>query len=119
MHGKATISKNAFTFDSCQSADAEILENSFQLNGSLFVSRNGCAEFHRRCPMRVAPSIVPIAAGLNYFVKRTSVNYLVMLKVPVQGGRDDTQHLLEGMLPQVMTDITLDRKELKDELFND
>jgi len=55
------------------------------------------------------PLILPVSEGEDYWIKRSTQNYLVMLRLPVGETRAQTAQRIFDMLPHILGDITIDR----------
>lgn len=114
IEGIATISEKGFHFDSGMPSDEPILDSAIRLHGTLKVRENACVDFVGNGRIYLPPEIHPICQGEGYRVKRTSRHYIIQLKVPVVEKRADTWQRLADIMPRVMGEITLDRKEVLD-----
>jgi len=112
IEGIATISKGSFRFDSGLPSDEPAVEAQTIL-GKLRISENACADFRQDGrTTNLPPDITSVGDGDGYKIKRTTQNYIIQVKVPVVESRADTEARLRALLPVVMGDITLDRKEM-------
>lgn len=116
VEGIATLSENSFHFNSGLPQDEPLLDQEIRLRGELHVFQNGTALFHRRTPVSLPPEVHQVSQGMGYYLKRTSRNYIIHIKVPVMETRRDTQSTLDALMPTIMGDITLDRRELMEDL---
>ena len=113
--GVATISDKVFYFDSNLPDDCQVLPVEKKMQGCICISTNACARFTERCRVVLPPEINHVAQGEGYRVKRTTRHYIIQLKVPVVEHRATTEQRLVELLPVLLGEITLDRKELFDE----
>lgn len=118
IKGEATISEKGFFFNNSMSTDEPILDKALHMRGVLHVERNGNMEFENSQRTVMPPVIKSIADGHGYRVKRTSRNYLIQMKVPIIEAREVSERKIHNMLPVVMGEITLDRKEISMMLNN-
>ena len=114
LEGIATIGKRGFSFDSGMPSDEPVLEYAQKLHGTMNISQNGCAEFVDNGRVYLPPEWHNISQGENYTVKRTTRHYIIQVKVPIVEKRAVTEKKLNTIVPVVMGDITLDRKEVLD-----
>lgn len=110
IKGNALIAENKFKFIPTEEVFYTEPQN---LRGNLIINEDASAEFKMdgRCAA-VPPTMVPITAGNGCKVKRSSRNYIIQIKVPIFESRAETQERLEEMIPRIVGDITVDRKEL-------
>lgn len=124
IEGIATICRGSFTFDSGMPSDEPVTEAQV-LRGRLRIMPNGSAEIiSSKRNDNVPPEVTPIASGEGYRVKRTSRHYIIQIKVPKVESRSMTEARITEMVPSVMGEITMDRRELMengeyDTEFND
>ncbi len=113
IEGIATISNRGFHFDSGVPSNEPVLDKAMTLRGTLKVSKNGSATLedisHR---IYLPPQWHPVSEDINYRVKRTSRHYIIQVKLPIVESRAASQETLDQIVPAIMGDITLDRKEL-------
>ena len=55
-----------------------------------------------------------VCSGMNYKVKRSTRHYIIQVKVPVVEKRAVSEQKIRDIIPVVMGEITLDRKEILD-----
>ena len=116
IEGIATISKGVFRFDSGLPSDEPAVDPQMLL-GHLRVAPNACVDFRMDGrTTNLPPDIQSVADGDGYKIKRTTQNYLIQLKVPIDESRQQTEHRLHQMLAEVMGEITIDRRELHEAL---
>lgn len=112
--GVATIGDKEFCFDSNLPIDCQVLPAERKMQGCICISTNACVRFAERCRVVLPPEINNVAQGDGYKVKRTTRHYIIQLKVPVVEHRTTTEQRLVELLPVVLGEITLDRRELFD-----
>ena len=112
IEGIATISDKGFCFDSGMPSDEPVLDEALKLHGTLKVSENACVEFRDNGRIYLPPEVHRISEGQDYKVKRTSRHYIIQVKVPVVESRKATEERINDIIPTIVGDITLDRKEL-------
>jgi len=112
IEGIATITEKGFHFDSGMPSNEPVLDEAIKLHGTLKVAENACVDFVDNGRIYLPPEIHSVCEGENYKVKRTSRHYIVQMKVPVVESRMVSEEKINNMLPAIMGDITLDRKEL-------
>lgn len=111
IEGIATISKGMFRFDSGLPSDEPAVEPQ-NLLGRLIISQNASADF--RLDGRITnlpPDITTVADGDGYKIKRTTRNYIIQLKVPIEESRAEMEERIKQLLPIILGDITIDRTE--------
>lgn len=114
IEGIATIGNRTFSFDSGLPGGEPVLNAEQSLHGRMILKRNGSAQFQDNGRIFLPPQWHDVCSGNNYYVKRTSRHYIIQIKVPVVQKRTETQDTLDSIIPAVMGDITLDRKEVLD-----
>lgn len=112
VEGIATITERGFHFDSGVPSDEPLLDAPLKLRGVMNVSTNGCADLTNRGRVILPPVVDKVAEGDGYRIKRTSRNYIIQLKVPIVEPRTTTENTLKNLVPVIMGDITLDRREV-------
>lgn len=112
IEGIATFSEKGFHFDSGIPSNEPVLEMARKMRGTMVIGINGCADFTSSPRVILPPEVSPVAKSANYNIKRTTRHYIVQIKVPVVETRKTTQDTLNSILPAILGDITLDRKEL-------
>ncbi len=112
IEGIATISEKGFHFDSGMPSNEPVLNEEIRMHGTLKVAQNACVDFEDSNRVYLPPVINRICDGENYHVKRTSRHYIIQIKLPVLEKRQESEDRIEGIMPLVMGEITLDRKEL-------
>lgn len=112
IEGIASITERGFHFDSGMPSDEPVLNAPINLHGTMRVSRNGCADLTDDGRVFLPPEIHKVAHGDGYHIKRTSRNYIIQLKVPVVEKRTVTEENLKNLVPLIMGDLTLDRREI-------
>lgn len=112
IEGIATISKGGFSFDSGLPSNEQLCEAQ-TLKGRLGIKANGCIDFRRdRRYANLPPDINSVTDNEDYKLKRTSRHYIVQIKVPIMESRSETQERFDNIVPVVIGDITIDRKDL-------
>ena len=114
IEGFTTISDKGFSFDSGLPSDEPMLESALKLRGTLRVSENACVSFSECRRIYLPPEIHPVCQGEDYRVKRTSRHYILQVKLPIVQTRALSQERLDEIIPCVINEITLDRKEVLD-----
>jgi len=112
IEGIATISEKGFHFDSGMPSNEPVLDEAMKLHGTLKVAENACVDFVDNGRVYLPPEIHRVCEGEDYKVKRTSRHYIIQMKVPVVEKRAESEQKLNDIIPVVMGEITLDRKEL-------
>lgn len=112
VEGIATIDNGSFRFDSILPSNETVLDEPLKMRGTMKVSENACVEFQDERRLSLPPEIICVSEGQGYRVKRTSRHYLLQLKVPVVENRAETEDRIVDMMARALGDITLDRKEL-------
>lgn len=112
IEGIASISKRGFSFDSGIPSNEPILDYEQKLHGQMLIRQNGSAEFVDNGRVYLPPHINEIARGENYTLRRTTRHYILQVKVPVVESRAESEQKFGELMPLVMNEITLDRKEL-------
>ena len=112
IEGIATISEKGFHFDSGMPSNEPVLDEAMKLHGTLKVAENACVDFVDNGRVYLPPEIHRVCEGEGYKVKRTSRHYIIQMKVPVVESRKDSEERINNVVPVIMGDITLDRKEL-------
>lgn len=99
-------------FESGYPCNSRILQPA-RIKGVLDIHPNACADF-TPTPERIylPPVNVPVAYGENYNIKRTTRHYIIQVKVPICETRRETEKRFRGVLPEILGNITLDRKEM-------
>jgi len=115
IEGIATITEQGFHFDSGMPSNEPVLDEAMNLHGTLKVSANACVDFVDNGRIYLPPEIHRVCEGEGYKVKRTSRHYIIQLKVPVVERRAESEQRLNDIIPVVMGEITLDRKEIMGE----
>ncbi len=112
IEGIATITEKGFSFDSGMPSNEPVLKKALRMHGTLKVKENASAEFLDNGRVYLPPEINYIAEGVDYKLKRTTRHYIIQMKVPVVESRSESQERIDGMVAEVMGEITLDRREL-------
>lgn len=112
IEGIASISTRGFSFDSGIPSNEPILDYEQKLHGQMLIHQNGCAEFIDNGRVYLPPVINEIARGENYTLRRSTRHYILQVKVPVVESREDSEQKFGELMPLIMNEITLDRKEL-------
>ena len=112
IEGIATFSEGGFSFESGLPSDEQVVEAQ-SLMGRLGIKANGCVDFRRdaRCT-NLPPDINTVTDNEKYKLKRTTRHYIVQIKVPIIESRVETQDCFDNVVPKVIGDITLDRREM-------
>lgn len=112
IEGIATFTETGFHFDSGIPSEEPVLNKAWKMHGTLGISMNACVDFKDNGRVYLPPEIHKVSAGENYHVKRTSRHYIIQLKVPVVESRQASEERINNVIPTILGDITLDRKEL-------
>jgi len=112
IEGIATISEKGFHFDSGMPSDEPVLDEAMKLHGTLKVSKNASVDFVDNGRIYLPPEVHRVCEGEDYKVKRTSRHYIIQVKVPVVETRAESEEKLNDIIPRVMGEITLDRREI-------
>lgn len=112
IEGIATFTDKSFHFDSGIPSSEPLLPEAINLNGAMKISKNGCAHFQGSRRVILPPQVDIVAKGEGYHIKRTSRNYIVQVKVPIVESRAITEDTIKNLVPVIMGDITLDRREV-------
>lgn len=116
IEGIASISEHSFTFDSGLPTDEFVTEVQI-LKGVMHIHANASADFEGTSPRDVLPpEMTSVAKTEDYIIRRSTRNYIIQLKVPIVQSRRVTEKYLEGLVPEVMGEITMDRAELFEDL---
>lgn len=112
IEGVATIAKGSFRFESGQPSDEPVVDAQL-LKGRLAIKADGSAVFRRdgRCT-NIPPDINTVVDSEDYKVKRTTRHYIVQIKLPIVESRAMTEERLQALLPEILGEITLDRKDM-------
>ena len=112
IEGIATISKGMFRFDSGLPSDEPAVDPQMLL-GHLRVAPNACVDFRMDGrTTNLPPDIQSVADGDGYKIKRTTQNYIIQLKVPIAESRAEMEQHIKRLLPIILGDITMDRREI-------
>lgn len=112
IEGIATISKGMFRFDSGLPSD-ELAVEPQKLLGRLHIKANACADFRLDGrTTNLPPDISTVADGDGYKIKRTTQNYIIQLKMPIAESRAEMEQHIMHLLPVILGDITVDRREI-------
>ena len=111
IKGIATISDNGFLFQSGLPTDTSVISPQ-RMHGTLSVCPNADVAFRHRPCISLPPEVHAVGEGENYRIKRTSRNYIIQIKVPIVENRRESERNIRSVLPEIMGDITLDRKEI-------
>ena len=112
IEGIATITEKGFHFDSGMPSNEPVLDKPVRMHGTLSINNNASVDFTRRDRIYLPPEVHRIAQGEDYNVRRTSRHYIIQVKVPVVENRKTSEDRLNTIVPIVMGEITLDRKEV-------
>ena len=112
IEGIATITEKGFHFDSGMPSNEPVLDKPVRMHGTLEVGINASVRFRQNDRIYLPPEVHRIAQGEDYNVRRTSRHYIVQIKVPVIESRETSEYRLTEIVPIVMGEITLDRKEV-------
>ena len=112
IEGIATITEKGFSFDSGMPSDEPMLDKPMRMRGTLEVGINASVRFRHNDRIYLPPEVHRIAQGDGYNVRRTSRHYIIQVKVPVVENRKTSEDRLNTIVPIVMSEITLDRKEV-------
>lgn len=113
IEGLGIFTQNGFSFDSGLPSDEPVV-NEKKLRGTLKVETNGNVEFRKSTRAIKAPDVTKVAEGQDYKIRRTSLNYVITLKVPVVEKRVATSKKLKEVIPLIINDISKNRKEILD-----
>ena len=105
IEGIATFTGKSFRFDSGLP---------MKLHGTMKVSQNANVEFADDGRVFLPPHLMNVCSGVNYKVKRSTRHYIIQVKVPVVEERAVSEQKIRDIIPVVMGEITLDRKEILD-----
>jgi len=111
--GFATYNSNGqFHFESGYPSKSSIVKASRQ-RGTLFTHPNACIDFVPDSQRIYLPPVVKaVCCYDDYNIRRTSRNYVVQFKVPIVETRKATEKKIKALIPQVIGDIIIDRKEI-------
>ncbi len=112
IEGIATISEKGFHFDSGMPSNEPVMDKALRMHGTLKVAKNACVDFEDNGRVYLPPVIHRVGDGEDYHVKRTTRHYIIQIKVPVVENRQESEERINSIIPRVMGEISLDRKEL-------
>lgn len=112
IEGIGIFTKNGFRFDSGLPSNEPVLDADAKLHGMLKICKNACAEFVDNGRVYLPPEVHHVAQGGNYNVKRTTRHYIISIKVPVVESRQKSEDTVNELIPTVMGEITMDRREV-------
>lgn len=113
IEGLATFSNNGFSFDSGLPSDEPVVSEQ-KLKGTLNIASNGNVEFINKTRNFKGPDVSKVAETQDYKIRRTSLNYVISLRVPVVEKRVATSKKLKEVIPLIINDISKNRKEILD-----
>lgn len=113
IEGLGTFTQNGFSFDSGLPSD-EPLVDGMKLRGTLKVESNGNVEFINKTRNIKGPDVAKVAETQDYKIRRTSLNYVISIKVPVIEKRKASEKRLKEIVPAIVNDIQTNRKEILD-----
>lgn len=113
IEGLGTFTQSGFNFDSGLPVDEPVV-NEKKLKGTLKIEPNGNVEFINKTRTIKAPDVAKVAETQDYKIRRTSLNYVISLRVPVVEKRVATSKKLKEVIPLIINDISKNRKEILD-----
>lgn len=113
IEGLGIFTQSGFNFDSGLPVDEPVVDG-MKLRGTLKIANNGNVEFIKSTREIKAPDVAKVAEGQDYKIRRTSLNYVITLKVPVVEKRVATSKKLKEVIPLIINDISKNRKEILD-----
>lgn len=113
IEGLGIFTTNGFNFDSGLPADEPVL-NEQKLKGTLQIKQNGNVEFFPNSRTIKAPDVAKVAETQDYKIRRTSLNYVISLRVPIIEKRKASEKRLKEIVPAIVNDISKNRKEILD-----
>lgn len=114
IEGIATFTGKSFRFDSGLPSNEHVIDKAMKLHGTMKVSQNANVEFADDGRVFLPPHLMNVCSGVNYKVKRSTRHYIIQVKVPVVEKRAVSEQKIRDIIPVVMDEITLDRKEILD-----
>jgi len=111
LDGTSSLNSNGqFHFESGYPSNYPLVLPKRQ-RGVLVTHQNACVDFvPDRERVYLPPVVNKIAQGEGYYIKRTSRNYLINVKLPIVMNRRETEKALRGMINEIVGEITLDRR---------
>ena len=117
IKGIATITEKGFHFDSGMPSGEPVLDEARRFHGTLRISENACVEFVDNGRVYLPPEVHRVASGDCFKVRRTTRHYIIQLKLPLAENRRVSEERIIGVLPIVLGEITLDRRELFEDVI--